>query len=521
MTQVSTSIAIVGCGPKGLYALDSLCQAVRGVPARQFDVHIFEPACFPGAGPIYDPAQPDVLLMNFPAYMIDAWTGGRGPSLLSWLKSAGVPYTAGAYVPRAWVGRYLNDCFDRVLETAPDNMRITLHPKTVTTLRQVTGAWQVSPGAVLVDEVLVTTGHQDWTRRTQASRTGTIASPFPIADALTSAAVPSGCAVSCKGFALTFLDTVLALTEGRGGVFCMAEQSYSYRPSGSEPALIAPFSRSGRPMRAKVDTDRFLPPQGHRLVQEHSRAFETTLAEATDVTFRDTIWPALLRIADAMLQQPEGMAADGFASWREQVFTAKRCRAEMLLGYEIAKGVAAPDSLWALGEIWRRCYPTIVGWISHRDLAADDAAFFREIAVEMERLAFGPPAQNIGKLLCLESIGLVSFDHLAGDLRSDVLIDATIPAAGCAALSVPFAGLLGSGHVSVGALGGLCVDTQAQALTDRGVTRGLSIIGRVTEGCVLGNDTLSRQLHDLPERWAARVTCPAPVPVWDHGELSA
>tara|TARA_R110001599_G_scaffold135013_5_gene313277 strand:- start:990 stop:1307 length:318 start_codon:yes stop_codon:yes gene_type:complete len=75
-----TQIAVVGCGPKRLYALDSLCEAARRESAHRFAVHIFEPSAHPGAGPVYDPRQSDVLLMNFPAGLINAWTGERGPS---------------------------------------------------------------------------------------------------------------------------------------------------------------------------------------------------------------------------------------------------------------------------------------------------------------------------------------------------------------------------------------------------------------------------------------------------------
>ncbi|MDU9006784.1 FAD/NAD(P)-binding protein [Sedimentitalea todarodis] len=521
MTQLTKSIGIVGCGPKGLYALDSLCEAARGIPAQQFDVHIFEPFAHPGAGPIYNPDQSDVLLMNFPAHMIDAWTERRGPNLRSWLKCAGTPVTAGTYVPRACVGEYLHHCFEVVLSSAPSNIRITVYPVKISALRPEGGSWLLEPGDISVDEVLVTTGHQDWTRRTQKVQTEAIASPFPVTCALTTDAVPPSTSVACKGFALTFIDTMLALTEGRGGVFTQSAQGYDYQPSGAEPKWIAPYSRSARPMRAKVDSDRFVPPQSELFWQDHICIFETEISERSDVSFINTVWPALQHIADAVLQRPQGSTRTCFDEWRGEVFSAERCRAELSKGYEIAIGVTAPDSLWALAEAWRRCYPALVAWISHQELLSKDAAHFRESAAEMERLAFGPPAQNVGKLLCLERMGLVSIDHLSGDHRCDVTINATIPATGSAELSKPLAGLLHDGHVSVGSLGGLRVDNDAQALTKGGVTSGLSIIGRATEGSVLGNDTLSRNLHDLPERWASRVTKAGRVFVPERVELPA
>ena len=39
--------------------------------------------------------------------------------------------------------------------------------------------------------------------------------------------------------------------------------------------------------------------------------------------------------------------------------------------------------------------------------------------------------------------------------------------------------------------------------------RGLAAVGRVTEDVVIGNDTLSRSLHDVVPRWVQKVSCHA------------
>ena len=155
-----TEIAIVGCGPKGLYALDSLCEAARRSPQHRFTVHIFEPSAYPGAGPIYDPRQPDVLLMNFPAGLINAWTDGRGPSFLEWAARSPKPVDAGDYVPRAHVGRYLFWSFERVVAKAPSNVRLIRHKTRVEAVNRNGDRWSISPQNVTVDHVLITTGHQ-------------------------------------------------------------------------------------------------------------------------------------------------------------------------------------------------------------------------------------------------------------------------------------------------------------------------------------------------------------------------
>ncbi len=499
-----TEIAIVGCGPKGLYALDSLCEAARRSPRHRFTVNIFEPSAHPGAGPIYDPSQPDVLLMNFPAGLINAWTGGRGPSFLEWAARSPKPVDAGDYVARAHVGRYLFWSFERVVAQAPSNVRLIRHKTRVDSVNRNGDQWRIPPENITVDHVLITTGHQDGFRHSKTETRDHIPSPFPIDQRLIQVAVPSNSTVRCKGFALTFIDTMLALTEGRGGVFTLSATGYNYAPSGQEPRRIAPFSRSGRPMRAKVEAALFTQPQDNAFWDER-RAELSQILRAPNATFTLHMWPAFLSFADQVLGNPSGTSSDFFSHRTQTAFTPDEIRQDLRIGYDIAMGRRAQDSAWALAEVWRRCYPQLINWISHRDIAPDDSRNFCQIAAEMERLAFGPPAQNIGKLITLEQAGIVSFDHMSGEAAADVTINATIPPAGGAELAAPLDGLLRDRHLSIGTMGGVRVDRNAHALTRDGTAKGLSVIGRATEGCVLGNDTLSRSLHDLPEKWAAAV----------------
>jgi diaminopimelate decarboxylase len=499
-----TEIAIVGCGPKGLYALDSLCEAARGRPQHRFNVHIFEPSVRPGAGPIYDPCQPEVLLMNFPAGLINAWTGGRGPSFLEWAARSPKPVDAGDYVPRAHVGQYLFWSFERVVAQAPSNVRLIRHKTRVSAVNRNGDRWHISPQNVTVDHVLITTGHQDGFRHSETETRDHIPSPFPIDQRLTQTAVPPASTVRCKGFALTFIDTMLALTEGRGGVFTLSATGYTYASTGHEPRRIAPFSRSGRPMRAKVEAALFTQPQDDAFWADR-RAELSQILSTPNATFTHHLWPAFLSFADRVLGNFSGTSAAFFTHRTKTTFIPDEIRQDLRIGYDIAMGRRAQDSAWALAEVWRRCYPQLINWISHRELGTDDAHHFRQIAAEMERLAFGPPAQNIGKLITLEQAGIVSFEHGSGDAVADVTINATIPPAGSAELAVPLDGLLRDGFLSIGTMGCVRVDNDAHALTSDCLTLGLSVIGRATEGCVLGNDTLSRGLHDLPENWAAAV----------------
>ena len=141
----------------------------------------------------------------------------------------------------------------------------------------------------------------------------------------------------------------------------------------------------------------------------------------------------------------------------------------------------------------------------------------------MERLSFGPPAENTGRLIALIEAGLVNLNYLHADLvtdrnrlllqssenqiRVDRLINAVIPACDQFAENSLLEQLLSSGWIRrmLGA-GGIAVDGAARPIQlEEQTTEGLAIIGRSTEGCVLGNDTLSRELHSCPDQWARSV----------------
>ncbi|UWR21252.1 FAD/NAD(P)-binding protein [Sulfitobacter sp. S190] len=487
--------------------MDSLSEAAKRKSAA-VELDIFEPAPFPGAGVIYDPNQPDCLVMNYAAEHIDAWTGGRGPSLIDWLSERQTPVSPQACVPRSVVGRYLNWCFSMVLDRLPENLQVNLHKTRVTSVKPTEDGWVLEPGAVKVREVLVTTGHQNWNRRGEETPPRTVVSPFPVNQSLTTEVIPPNSSVTCKGFALTFIDMVLALTEGRGGTFREKNGSFEYVPSGAEPSLIAPFSRSGRPMRPKVDHSRFVSPMNEVEWRSLLSPLLKDLEKDKLTSFQNEVWPALQSIAGQIQNLPLWEVNEIFAHRLSGQFDSARAQREIETGYNIAVGKSAPDLIWFLGEVWRRSYPSLINWIGGRDLSKSDANLFQRVAAEMERIAFGPPASSLGKLICLQKLGMLTFEHISGGAKADCTVNATIPSGSSLALSEPLSQLLEDGHLDTCSLGGVKIDASANACKGQNVIRGLSIIGRSTEGCVLGNDTLSRKLHNHPEQWAVRVLRP-------------
>ena len=277
--SLAHSVAIVGLGPKGLYCLERLLAEFKARPLRcPLHIHVFNRSAHFGASPIYDPRQPEYILVNISVGELDLWTAedppivaGRGPSFLSWYQETfqpPTPLTGDEYLSRAVVGRYLIEGFRRLLDYLPPGVTVSCHVGEVVDLRPQGRAYQLECVAesghaeeVAADKVLLATGHSrllpgTTEQRYQAfagrhSKAAFIPFAYPVVEMM--GQIPAGARVAMKGVGLTFIDAVLELTEGRGGRFeRAADGSLAYEASGQEPQSIIPFSRTGLPMAPKA-----------------------------------------------------------------------------------------------------------------------------------------------------------------------------------------------------------------------------------------------------------------------------
>jgi uncharacterized NAD(P)/FAD-binding protein YdhS len=507
-----TRIAIVGFGPKGLFALERLLDHVRALePGTRLEIDLFEPHPSPAAGPSYDPAQPPYLRMNIAGDLLDMWwpgsravPAGMRRSFSAWRDAAG-EHDEGAYPSRAQVGRYLSAGFEAMLEHAPRNVTVRLRASVVEELAPNGGGWDVTSAGVFAgtyDEVLVATGHVS-------------GSPFPIDRWLSVDRVPAGAIVAVRGFALTFIDVALALTDGR--------------PAGAAVSAIVPFSRTGRPMLAKPSPAVAAAIPGLDAVARRGSA--DLLALDGPVDLQRGLLPILARAVR------EGLAAAGVEPHEEPGAWLARAAsgvpissdlppaAELERSLAIGTGRIAPDLSWALGHTWRALYPAIVERLGGRGLETRSWPAFHRLAAELERVAFGPSPANVERLLALIRSGHVDLSLVAGgrvverdgrllvraggaERAVDTVIDAVLSGPGVPAGSDgPVARLVAAGHArSARFRRGIEVDAAGTCIGRDGSVRvGLAAIGRPTEDWVIGNDTLSRTLHPLADGWGRRV----------------
>ena len=314
---ITHSVAIVGLGPKGLYCLERLLAEFNACPLHHaLHIHIFNRFPHFGASPIYDPDQPEYILVNISIGEIDLWdvtdppiVAGRGQDFVDWYQTTFGPperLTGDEYLSRAVVGRYLIEGFQRILKHVPTGVTVSCHVGEVVDIRprgrQYEAEFIAENGQtqdLKVDKVLLATGHSRLGPSPAEQRYEAFAAqhssakfiPFvyPVVESM--ARVPARAQVAMLGLGLTFIDAVLELTEGRGGRFNRsADGSLSYFASGKEPRSIIPFSRTGLPMAPKAfDLPVFLRP----LTFFTSDAIAKLRREATDgkLDFEKDLWP--------------------------------------------------------------------------------------------------------------------------------------------------------------------------------------------------------------------------------------
>ncbi|TWT90286.1 hypothetical protein Mal64_06710 [Pseudobythopirellula maris] len=527
-------IAVVGCGPKGLFCLERLAYELdKRNTGRSMHISVFEPAEYPGAGLVYNPRQPHYLRMNFAAKHINMWRSeDDGPTLLQWLQRHH-PKLASAeqFVPRAIVGEYLHACYQTVIARLSQHATVALLKQSVTGLIEVKSGWDIitkgGRRVECIDEVLLAVGHEGWRAGGAASNRDTpfdIPHVYPTLQQLSPTAALAGSRVALRGIGLTAIDAILALTEGRGGTFRQDSKVWRYQPSMGEPAVIYPYSRSGRPMLAKPISQKMSVPPLANLWRQYASQLVKLAEENRPIHFAEEIWPVVVLAAEDALQASGGIGAGRwFESRLHNRPTAKEFREQLVSSVEVATGVRSPDAAWAVGEAWRRLYPSLVKIISHDGLDAESWPRFRIVASEMERVAFGPPVENCCKLLSLIDCGLVDLAYLQGHVGPhgansiaiganhgdapksiDHHVNAVLPNPAASHPCGPLSSLAKAGALTPHASGcGYRVDRSGRPITTAGTTlHGLTLVGRPTEGSVLGNDTLNPRLHDQSSRWA-------------------
>ncbi|SHI49444.1 FAD-NAD(P)-binding [Mesonia phycicola] len=573
------TIAIIGFGPKGLFALERLIANLQSTKSKKrVHIHIYNRTSFFGSGDVYRTDQPDYLLMNYANYNI-SFKNKEIPHLqlpqlqefLPWLTNKTnktleeIEYT---YSSRKTVGEYLEYCLSMLLSNLPDNIRVTKHIATVVDIIPTKNEYQINTDKVeensVVKEIMLTTGHF-WNRHQIKPSTNSkkyIDFVYPVQEKLQH--ILNTETVAIKGIGLTFIDVVLALTEGRGGKFIKSNNTIKYIASGREPKVIYPYSRSGLPMiPRKGNTDKvtefkfFTEDFVQQLLCKKSIDFQKDILPVIkkeslfifyqtnfrnynfDVELSDDLFPFKLQIEKFHQQYPEAQKFD--CNFFINPFSNKETLSNKdILPYinficdlveeneETSPWLAVISSLRNMSVLFSKIYR--FGGLSAMSHQKFDSQYFGLL----NRLAYGPPVQNMRKIEALIKSKILDFSYARGSKIKeningsfsifnkkstnyvDIHINATIPrAAKNQKRDGLFGKILNRGIISEFvntngtsyATGAVAINKKGQVIDNQGkINKHISCYGTPTEGITFDNDTLSNRKNNFSIYWAKHIT---------------
>lgn len=527
-----THFAIVGVGPKGLYAFERLLALLsRGRVQESVEIDLFEASGYFGCGQVYSPENPDYLLLNYSAANVDMWShSGRNdsgvkwaPNLVQWLtRTQDIHHSDDDFVSRSLVGRYLSDGFERLLKAAPPCVTIRKFHAKVTAAKVLrNGRVQLrSEGENAVrtsdyDRVLLSTGHQfRSSEETLFSSNKEVTSVFPVRN-LDHIAPRS--TVAIRGMGLTFIDCALALTEGRAGTFIKQECGhYHYLASGAEPSTILPYSRSGKLMTPRA------PSSQHSINDGAIAPLDALKSGITreQIDFDLEVLP-VIQSALAEFSTFTPLRAGRYQHLPLRDNTLAELRRDL---NHLNRRTRGSNRSW----VWPAAVPAIRRLYEFGGFTPESQRRFDgKWAGELARMSFGPPAENAEKLLALAEAGILRFDFSkspsvvssgggfmltlgTSSTGAHYHINATIPGnRGDGPHLAPLyrsiveegAGqLFRNGNYEPGCL---AIDRQGKLISPGASDAPIHLYGSPTEGVVFDNDTLSRDANNFADSWAS------------------
>ena len=470
-------VAIIGAGPRGLWAAEALMERARqrgaAIELTVFNERPLSEASAPGA---FGVSVPQEWILNAPKTIVRTQLGALDPH----------SELAGDFPSRRHVGEHLVASWHALEQHLPPRCSVAHRMKRVDLVEPTASGVEVS--GEHFDEVLLATGHaHDWPGSLAHEDLGDLKVVAPAYPATNLDVVSTDDIAVVRGAALTFIDVVK---------YANAKAFY-------------PVTRSGRFMEVKA----YLPSDAERQARPVIQAASHAILECEHL---DHLVEILADCAVNILRivGGEGGEAEVRDVFRGKDFTGDPV-AELRASLEAALGERPWTPALAAQVAFRETYDALIERSSFGGQETLGGKDFHDFTRTMERVAFGPPAESASALLDLIGQDRVRTDligrgeedlrTLAAEVGATVVIDAVLAPPGV------IDGTLVGNLVAAG-IGIRDGDTGALEVERDGTLVGqthIAATGRMNEGRILGHDTLKRTPHDVVDRWANRVSASA------------
>ena len=566
-------VAVVGVGPRGLAALEALFLAKEEYKSSvSIQVRLFEDFKFPGAGPIWNPDQVITNLSNVSErHLFSSLTGRKEidyngiyipgfPSYAEWSQSETQINESKIdfFPPRATLGLYLYERFESIKRSLLLTGSLTHIKQKVVKVSPFENQCKiidVKNCVYIVDEVVLTVGHQNtqltnqlekWKKHASENKSLTLfEDPYPVG-ALETSAIDTNSIIALRGFGLTMIDQLRALTIGFGGEFVEDfDSELRYIPSEKGPKKILVFSLDGlppvpKPLTAEID-NWFKPTENEYKAFRNS--LDTALKEKQNLKDAAFFIHALATLNSSVYRRL-GDKARQDNSEKISLQTLSRdliknfqlshilitdltlpASEQMQLLVNMAVGNQEISLDYCLGQVWRYVLGVIYKDYTYLNVNEKILVEIVQLIEASKRYSYGPPVLSLQQLIAVHKAGVLDLNYVLDpkiklhpdgwelyknnkSCIADTLVNSVVdPPQLTAVTSKIITSLLANLHVSpVGHKLGLHTLKDGRLYRETGeIIEHIAFLGRLAKSSVIGVDDLIECFGKPVSRWASAI----------------
>ncbi|NNE31462.1 MAG: FAD/NAD(P)-binding protein, partial [Winogradskyella sp.] len=404
-----TRLAIIGMGPRGLYALENLLIQLSA-NNLEIEIFIFESSDHPGSGNVWHQQQPESNWINITERELSGITARPGftfanitfeafPSYHDWCNFNLVPSENDKFPPRSKLGKYLHERFKAIAQNFKSSSLFNFIETDITEVDYQDNKIIIKSKANLwsFDDLLLTIGHQptklsdqieQW--KAHADRNENLKvfdSPYPV-NTLSELRGCTELTIGIRGFGLAMIDVMRYLVINNYGNFKVINPSTLetvYYKTQPQHLKLIPFSLDGLPLAPKplneiIDT--WYQPKGQELAYFKS-SLETAAQESIAANSLDFLIAPIAKIASRVFNDlkeksvSHSMNKDEIEtqikSWlKDENYKHVVFQDETIATYKLiqayidmALGNAKVSLDYCVWQVWRHCQPSLYEAFSH------------------------------------------------------------------------------------------------------------------------------------------------------------
>lgn len=459
--MVKKKLAIVGVGPRGLYAAENFITQLSLTEGQTtLELLLFEVTGDFGNGQVYNTAQIKSNWINITERILTlpkreevVYNGVVIPSFFSYQQWANLDFDKiGAsepdiYPPRAKIGAYLKERFISFITPLLLNKTATLYNQNVKSIEVLANnkirLTTENQNFIDLDEVLFTIGHQSTKLSEQLikwksyfknnSKVHLFLDPYPVKNYIDVANTQGKAHIGVRGFGLAMLDVMRGVL-AKQGTFKITDkhtQKCQFTANKNANTIIVPFSLDGlppvpKPLNKVID-DLYKPSKEQLSNFEKEIGDKTAQSNAKGVDFLVSAIVPIVASIYTSLPHTLGNKNYTFKQVEEAAFkwiTNQNYKHSLILPTEtpivslinsyvdMATATSAISLDFCVGQVWRHCQPSIYKQLSYNNFSNEVFANIIALDEQIKRYSYGPPVESIQQMLALVDAQILNLEYV-------------------------------------------------------------------------------------------------------------